>query len=190
MRPPIRLAPLAMALALLAPPGLSAQDRAALRPSADDLEPAPAEPRLDSPVDLAPAGGDAARAGPRSTVAVAGAGLLGGAVGLVAGGYLGALLAESGDDEDLDYLGGAVVGAALGEGAMLPLGVHLADGRRGSYAASALVSLGLAGAGLLALEAVHYDVPGAPIVLVAVPVAQLVATIAVERATARGRGEP
>jgi hypothetical protein len=35
----------------------------------------------------------------------------------------------------------------------------------------------------LALEAVHYDRPGAPIVLVAIPVAQIATSISVERAT-------
>jgi hypothetical protein len=61
--------------------------------------------------------------------------------------------------------------------------VHLANGSRGSYTTSALASLGIAAAGLLALQAVHYDPPGAPIVLIAVPVAQIATSIAIERAT-------
>jgi hypothetical protein len=36
---------------------------------------------------------------------------------------------------------------------------------------------------LLALETAHYDPPAAPIILVAVPIAQLAASIAIERAT-------
>lgn len=118
----------------------------------------------------------------RSIPALAGAGLLGGALGLVAGAYVGATLADD-DAEGFSALGGAVAGGAIGEALLLPLGVHLAGGRRGSYAASVAASLGLVGAGLLALEAVHYDSPGVPIVVVAVPLAQLVTAVAIERGT-------
>lgn len=96
---------------------------------------------------------------------------------------MGAVLADDEGEDDLDFLSGGVAGAAIGEGLLLPLGVHLANGRSGSYQTSALVSLGLAAAGLILLEAVHYDAPGAPIVLVAVPGAQLGASIAIERRT-------
>ena len=119
----------------------------------------------------------------RSAPALVAGGLAGGAVGVVAGFYIGALLASDDDNDDLDFLSGGVAGAAIGEGLLLPLGVHLANRPSGSYATSALFSLGLAAAGLLALEAVHYDRPGAPIVLVAIPVAQIATSIAVERAT-------
>lgn len=110
-------------------------------------------------------------------------GLVGGVVGLVGGFYVGAVLASDEDADDLDFLSGGVAGATVGEGLLLPLGVHIANGRRGSYMTSALASLGLAAAGLLALEVSHYDPPAAPIILVAVPVAQLAASIAIERAT-------
>jgi hypothetical protein len=104
----------------------------------------------------------------------------------VAGFYAGALLASDDDEDDLDVVSGGVVVAAVGEGLLLPLGVHLANRRSGSYITSALVSLGLAVGGLLALEAVDYDPPGVPIILVAVPVAQIAASIAIERATDEG----
>lgn len=176
------IVPLSLALiaCFLAPADLSAQRSGDLRADVRDLV-AGAPP--------ATAGALASIAGPRarpadgrSTPALIGAGLLGGAVGVVAGGYLGALIT---DDEagDLDFLSGALYGAAIGEGLLLPLGVHLADDGDGSYPTAALASLALAGAGLLVLEAVHYDAPGAPIVLVAVPVAQIAAAIAIERAT-------
>jgi hypothetical protein len=119
----------------------------------------------------------------RSSPALALGGLLGGAVGFVGGFYAGALMADGDDGDDLDFLSGGVAGATIGEGLLLPLGVHVANGQRGSYLHSAAASLGIAAAGLLALEALHYDPPGAPIVLVAVPVAQLAASIAIERAT-------
>ena len=104
-------------------------------------------------------------------------------MGVVAGLYLGAAIASDGNTEDLDVLNGAVAGAAIGEGLLLPLGVHLTNRQSGSYVISALVSLGLAAGGLLALQAAHYDPPAAPIILVAIPVAQIAASIAIQRDT-------
>lgn len=116
----------------------------------------------------------------QSTPALVGGGLLAGAAGAAAGGVIGALV--TGDDgEDLDFLAGAAVGVAVGEGLGLPLGVHLAAGRRGSYTKAALVSLALAGAGLVALQATHWEAPAAPAIVIAVPVGQLVASIRNER---------
>jgi hypothetical protein len=122
-------------------------------------------------------------AGSRSAPVLAAGGLIGGAVGAVGGFYVGAVLASDGDDDDLDFLSGAVAVGTIGEGLLLPLGVHIANGGRGSYATSALASLGLAAAGLLALEAAHYDPPTVPIVLIAVPIAQIATSIAIECAT-------
>jgi hypothetical protein len=119
----------------------------------------------------------------RSTPAMAAGGLIGGAVGALGGFYVGAVLGSDDDDDDLDFLGTGVAVATIGEGLLLPLGVHIANGSRGSYMTSGLVSLGLAAGGLLALETAHYDPPAAPIILVAVPIAQLAASIAIERAT-------
>jgi hypothetical protein len=113
-----------------------------------------------------------------------GAGLLGGAVGLVGGAYLGALLAHNDDcAECLDELGGALVLGTAGEAFLLPLGVHLANGSRGSYWTAALVSAGIGTAGVVIMRAAHWDPPTVPIVLVAVPLAQLTTSIAIERAT-------
>lgn len=120
---------------------------------------------------------------PRPAPTLALGGLLGGAAGFVGGFYVGALLADGDEANDLDFLSGGVAGATIGEGLLLPLGVHIANDRQGSYLTSAAASLGIAAAGLLALEAAHYDPPAAPIVLVAVPIAQLVTSIAIERAT-------
>ena len=116
---------------------------------------------------------------------LAGAGILGGAIGLFGGAYLGAAIAHNENcAECLDELGGALVGGTLGEGLLLPLGVHLANGRRGSYWTSALVSVGLAAVGAGLMEAAHWDPPAVPIIAVAVPVAQIATSIAIERSTA------
>lgn len=113
------------------------------------------------------------------------AGLVGGAIGFFGGAYLGAWIGDSRDDgiDDLDALHGALIGAAIGESMLLPAGVHVANGRRGSYWMSALVSAGIAAGGIGLLEAAHWDAPAAPIIAAAVPLAQLGASIAIERST-------
>lgn len=119
----------------------------------------------------------------RATGALVAGGLAGGAVGVLGGFYIGALIGSDENNDDLDFLSTGVAGAAIGEGLLLPLGVHLANRKAGGYMASALLSLGLSAAGLLILEAVHYDSPGAPIVLLVIPLAQIGTSIAIERAT-------
>lgn len=184
MRVPLAVPTLCLVLAgaLSGPADLSGQALEAVHVGALDLgRPAAAGARGALPVPLPVTAGAPQEGG--STAALVGGGLAGGAVGAVAGFYLGALMASGDDGDDLDFLSGAVAGAVIGEGLLLPLGVHLANRQAGSYTTSALVSLGLAAAGLAALEAVHYDPPGAPIVLIVVPVAQIAASIAIERAT-------
>ena len=169
---------LLLVLPLVTPAGLTAQrTRDLLVPRSDEAawvaDPArPASGLAASDLDA----GTAAK--------LTGAGLLGGAIGLVGGAYLGALIAHDGDcAECLEELGGALVGGTAGEALLLPLGVHLANGSRGSYWTAALVSAGLAAAGVVTMKAAHWDPPTVPIVLVAVPVAQLATSIAIERAT-------
>jgi len=117
-----------------------------------------------------------------STVGMAGGGLLGGAVGFVAGALVGGAIgggnALCGDDAC--GLEEAAYGAAIGESVLLPLGVHLADRRRGNYGLSLLASAAIAGVGILAVDATNDGWP-----LIPVPVAQLVSSILIERATAR-----
>lgn len=116
---------------------------------------------------------------------LSGAGLLGGAVGFFGGAYLGAYIADSDDDglDDLDALHGALILGAIGESTLLPAGVHIANGRRGNYWISAAASIALAFGGIGLMEAAHWNAPAAPIVAVAVPLAQLATSIAIERST-------
>jgi hypothetical protein len=107
-------------------------------------------------------------------------GLLGGAVGVVAGGLAGAALG-GGDrlcGDDPCGFEEAVWGAAVGMSVMLPLGVHLANHRRGSYGTELVASL-VVGAVGLGLSSQSNN--GAPLVLV--PVGQLVASILIERSS-------
>ena len=108
------------------------------------------------------------------------AGVATGAVAMVAGGHIGYALGGGsrvcGDDpcgfEEAIY--GAAVGISIG----IPLGVHLANRSRGSFGTELATSLAIGALGMtLALGANN------GVVLLAVPVAQLVASIAIERHT-------
>lgn len=123
--------------------------------------------------------GPAARSS--STIGMLGGGLLGGAVGFAVGALAGSAVgggnAICGDDAC--GLEEAAWGAAIGESVLLPLGIHLVNRRRGNYGLSLLASAGIAGVGILAVDATNDGWP-----LIPVPVAQLVSSILIERATA------
>jgi hypothetical protein len=116
---------------------------------------------------------------PRSrdnTAALVLGGVAGAAVGMLVGGVAGVKSYE-GHCEDC-FLPGLFYGAAAGGSAALPLGVHVANGRRGSYGTSLLASLAIGGAGVgLAAATDEYGV------LLAVPVVQLVSAVLIERRT-------
>jgi len=113
-----------------------------------------------------------------STVALVAGGLLGGAVGVFTGAAVGGKATE--DDCEDCALVGVVYGGVAGGSALLPLGVHIANGRRGSYARSLLASLAIGGAGLGAALAT-----GEGGIMFVVPVLQLVSSILIERGTSR-----
>jgi len=110
------------------------------------------------------------------------AGLGGGTVGLFAGGLAGWQLAGGNSicGDDACGLEGGAYGAIIGESALLPLGVHLANHNRGNYWLSLLASAGIGAAGILAVDAANDGWP-----LIGVPVAQVISSILIERATAR-----
>jgi hypothetical protein len=110
------------------------------------------------------------------------AGLLAGTIGFFGGGFVGAGIDKASSDgyEEWDGLYGFVVGAPIGESLLLPVGVHLANGRRGNLPLSVLASVGIAGTGI-ALAASAGDAK----ILVAIPIAQLLACTAIERSTSR-----
>jgi hypothetical protein len=103
-------------------------------------------------------------------------GVLGGAAGLVGGALAGARITQD-DCEDCGLVGG-IYGGVAGWSTGIPLGVHLANGRRGKLLPSLLASLAIGGAGLgVAVAANKADL------LIPVPVAQLVTSILIERST-------
>jgi hypothetical protein len=114
---------------------------------------------------------------PTSPAVLALGGVLGGAAGAFAGGIIGAKATDTCED---CALVGLAYGFVAGGSAALPLGVHLANHRRGNYGLSLLASLAIAAAGFGTTLATHDARP-----MIAVPVLQLVSSIAIERATTR-----
>ena len=123
--------------------------------------------------------------GPAPTVQLVLGGLAGGALGLYAGAYAGYATEGIGVRGGLwegsnEYVPiGLLLGAVAGETLLVPLGVHLANGRQGTYWSSALLSAGVTAAGLL------LAVPTVGISLLVIPMGQLYLSIQNERATAQ-----
>ena len=78
----------------------------------------------------------------RNPVLLALGGVLGGAAGGLAGGFGGAALEQGGGCRGSDQCGlrGAILGGMAGIAVAAPLGVHIANGRRGSYGQSLILS--------------------------------------------------
>lgn len=111
-------------------------------------------------------------------------GVVAGLAGIIAGGYAGyGLECADGCPGDFGGFGGAVLGAVTGEMLLLPVGVHLGNGGRGSLAADFTASL-LSGAGGMVVAALTE-----PDFLYVVPFIQLTATVLAERNSARSRAE-
>lgn len=116
--------------------------------------------------------------------ALAGAGLLAGSIGFFAGGFIGAAIDEAGSDgyEEWDGVAGFILGAPIGESLLLPVGVHLANGRRGNFPLSLLASVAITGAGIFVAATAEE-----PYVLLSIPILQLAACTAIERSTGQSR---
>jgi hypothetical protein len=113
----------------------------------------------------------------RSPVVLALGGVLAGTAGTFGGAWIGNKITKDACEDC--FLEGLIYGGVAGGSALLPLGVHIANGHRGNYGASLLASLGIGAAGLAVAVASQ---EGA--VMLSVPVLQLVSSIAIERATA------
>lgn len=108
-------------------------------------------------------------------------GLAMGAIGFFGGGFAGALLFQSEEDDPdgLDALERFAIGAVIGETALLPLGVHIANKRQGNLFPAILASAAITGASLAIATSGEDQIE----LLIPVPLVQLVASIAIERAT-------
>ena len=167
----MRLVPWLVLVALVLPPGALEAQRLATNPF----------PSLDSRPSRAHAGPAAALDRPGTHPALlAVSGVVGGAAGLLAGGYVGSRLTED-DCEDCFFIGGAY-GAVAGWTTGIPLGVHLANGGRGRFLPSlaASIAIGTVGVGAAAASDTYE-------IMIAVPVLQLVSSILIERATSSAR---
>lgn len=106
-------------------------------------------------------------------------GAAGAAVGIGGGALAGLAISCEGECRAL----APVVGGLVGEVVLLPLGVHLANGRKGNYGLELLASAGIAGGAVL-LEQVMTD--ASSYVGWLLPVGQLAAVVYIERRTAGG----
>ena len=118
-----------------------------------------------------------------------GAGLGLGLGGWAVGGFSAAYLARDCSDHEDDYceITAFLIGAAIGGTFGMALGVHAGNGWRGSLAPDFLTGAQVWGAGIGLVAATEAEEPLIYVVAVTIPVAQLVATILVERATGRAR---
>lgn len=125
-----------------------------------------------------PAAGGSAGAG--HAAVLVGAGALGGVLGFAGGFALAAtLFPEAG-------IGGGVMGGVVGESLMIPIAIHLANRRRGSYPTAAVISAGLGAIGALAVVASSAERPEPVLIAyLAVPLAQIAVSTVLERRALR-----
>ena len=124
-----------------------------------------------------------------STWRLIGGGVAGGVIGAAIGGLVGAaVVADQTNDTNeelwIDTSWGAVVGGAAGESVGLATGVFLANGRQGNLLISMVASCAIGGIGF-ALLSENGEAPFGPILVAVTPIAQLAATIGIERRTSR-----
>ena len=116
---------------------------------------------------------------PADGVALGLAGLVGSAAGVLGGGYLGYHI-DRADGRCSEWCGfsGMFLGAAIGSAVLAPVAVHAANGGRGNLETTLFTSVVITGAG-----AVVALMTNSAEVLVAVPVAAIISSVALERST-------
>jgi hypothetical protein len=109
-------------------------------------------------------------------------GAAGGTLGFFGGAIIGSVLDGPPDPDCIDFCfgDGLIPGALIGEAVGLALGVHLANGRRGSLPMGMLASAGVLALGVTGMLE-------EPQVVFLVPVGQIVGAAYAERRTARRR---
>jgi len=114
-----------------------------------------------------------------------GAGL--GLGGFFSGGLVGIALSSGCQGDEYCGLEGFLIGAAVGGTLGMAIGVHLGNDRRGSLPLDFLTGAGIWGIGIGAAAISDWDDTVTAIAAIGVPIAQLLGTVAVERATGRSR---
>ena len=139
----------------------------------------PAFPRLEvAPAPRAPLAalgpGKPSDDGEADTGTLVIGGILGGLGGLYAGALLGANLGGQNCEDCglVEAFYGAAIGSALG----ISGGVHLANGRQGSFGRSALATLAISAGGILAATTTEEAA-----FLLAIPIGQIAAAVGIER---------
>jgi hypothetical protein len=129
-----------------------------------------------------------------SALKAAGMGVLLGGVGFLAGGAVGYRIASScqsgtPNPDNWCAVEATLIGAAIGGTSGMALGVHLGNGRRGSLALDLLTGGAVGGLGMVIAASSQRDHGGAltRTLYFGIPVGQLAATVAVERAVGRSR---
>jgi hypothetical protein len=118
------------------------------------------------------------RSRPLVTLGGVSGGVIGGGAGFLGGMLAGATLGSRGCSGEDCGLGTAILGAALGEAIGLAVGTHLGSASRGDLLLATLTSTAIGAAGLVAAFSAEGS---ASTILVAVPVVQLLAVLAIER---------
>ena len=116
-------------------------------------------------------------------------GLLGGTLGLFLGGAAGYGIETMFVDNCTDYcgLGGIFLGGVVGESLGMAFGVHTGNDQRGSYAGAVVGPLAVAAGSIAAASLIGDQGVPAIAIGIAVPIAQLYASIRGEQAAIRRR---
>lgn len=106
-----------------------------------------------------------------------------GAGGFLVGGLLGGIIADCSNSDSYCALEGAFYGAGVLGTVGLATGVHLGNDRRGSHALALVTAGSIWGLAIGALAANDWPETATTVAFIMLPIAQMVATVAVERAT-------
>jgi ABC-type uncharacterized transport system permease subunit len=112
-------------------------------------------------------------------------GLVLGGVGFVLGAGIAAAVAQDCTSSEYSVWEAAFYGAAAGGTLGMATGVHLGNGRRGNLLLDLLTAAAVWGIGIGIAAASDWNNTVTRVAFVSIPVAQLTATIAVERALGR-----
>lgn len=130
---------------------------------------------------------------PAEVAGLRAAGAAGAVVGGLGGAYLGYAMEQASGcaGEELCGLVGAILGGLVGEIAMVPIAIHLANGRRGDLPTNIRDSGGVFVAGLMLAGVTSAVVgPVGAVIAIAVPLVQIDMAVGIERRTGAALARP